>query len=82
VQEMTLNFPEKRSQVSIHNDGSFERLGCVLANTNLNVLVTVFYWFTLNRNEPNCPTYAHHPGSFSYFRFHSDLMVDQVIIWC
>ncbi|HGW6120986.1 TPA: hypothetical protein ACNIQF_005540, partial [Serratia marcescens] len=27
-------------------------LGCVLANTNLNVLTAVFYWFTLKRDEP------------------------------
>ncbi|MGQ6290734.1 hypothetical protein ACUNF7_19280, partial [Serratia sp. IR-2025] len=33
-------------------DGSFEGLGCVLANTNLNVLTAVFYWFTLKRDEP------------------------------
>ncbi|MGS3330522.1 hypothetical protein ACB374_09320, partial [Serratia marcescens] len=38
--------------VSIHSDGSFEGLGCVLANTNLNVLTAVFYWFTLKRDEP------------------------------
>ncbi|HHK8329583.1 hypothetical protein ACUNFK_18270, partial [Serratia sp. IR-2025] len=37
---------------SIHSDGSFEGLGCVLANTNLNVLTAVFYWFTLKRDEP------------------------------
>lgn len=36
-------FPEKRSQVSIHGNGSFEGSGCVLANTNLNVLTAVFY---------------------------------------
>ncbi|MGQ6630924.1 hypothetical protein ACUNDV_24670, partial [Serratia sp. IR-2025] len=36
----------------IHSDGSFEGLGCVLANTNLNVLTAVFYWFTLKRDEP------------------------------
>ncbi|MGQ6030135.1 hypothetical protein ACUNHT_14485, partial [Serratia sp. IR-2025] len=34
------------------SDGSFEGLGCVLANTNLNVLTAVFYWFTLKRDEP------------------------------
>ncbi|HHL0948756.1 TPA: hypothetical protein ACQVH2_004553, partial [Serratia marcescens] len=39
-------------KVSIHSDGSFEGLGCVLANTNLNVLTAVFYWFTLKRDEP------------------------------
>ena len=44
-------FPEQGAKVSIHSDGSFEGLGCVLANTNLNVL-TVFYWFTLKRDEP------------------------------
>ncbi|MFA1590186.1 hypothetical protein, partial [Serratia nevei] len=28
----------------------------VLANTNLNVLTAVFYWFTLKRDEPFlCP---------------------------
>ncbi|MFV9179901.1 hypothetical protein, partial [Serratia marcescens] len=31
----------------------FEGLGCVLANTNLNVLTAVFYWFTLKRDEPH-----------------------------
>ncbi|MDM3541840.1 MULTISPECIES: hypothetical protein, partial [Serratia] len=40
------------AKVSIHSDGSFEGLGCVLANTNLNVLTAVFYWFTLKRDEP------------------------------
>ena len=45
-------FPEKRSQVSIHGNGSFEGSGCVLANTNLNVLTAVFYWFTLTCDEP------------------------------
>ncbi|HGY5685762.1 TPA: hypothetical protein ACNV4Q_003639, partial [Serratia marcescens] len=46
-------FPEQGAKVSIHNDGSFEGLGCVLANTNLNVLTAVFYWFTLKRDEPS-----------------------------
>ena len=46
-------FPEQGAKVSIHSDGSFEGLGCVLANTNLNVLTAVFYWFTLKRDEPN-----------------------------
>ncbi len=45
-------FPEQGAKVSIHSDGSFEGLGCVLANTNLNVLTAVFYWFTLKRDEP------------------------------
>ncbi|MDP8713723.1 hypothetical protein, partial [Serratia marcescens] len=45
-------FPEQGAKVSIHSDGSFESLGCVLANTNLNVLTAVFYWFTLKRDEP------------------------------
>ncbi|MDP8806510.1 hypothetical protein QZQ28_26485, partial [Serratia marcescens] len=45
-------FPEQGAKVSIHSDGSFEDLGCVLANTNLNVLTAVFYWFTLKRDEP------------------------------
>ena len=45
-------FPEQGVKVSIHSDGSFESLGCVLANTNLNVLTAVFYWFTLKRDEP------------------------------
>ncbi|MDK5933552.1 hypothetical protein, partial [Serratia nevei] len=45
------------AKVSIHSDGSFEGLGCVLANTNLNVLTAVFYWFTLRRDEPFlCPS--------------------------
>lgn len=48
----TESFPEKRSLVSIHSNGSFEGSGCVLANTNLNVLTAVFYWFTLTCNEP------------------------------
>ncbi|WP_142502445.1 hypothetical protein [Klebsiella sp. 2680] len=48
----TESFPEKRSQVSIHHDGSFEGSGCVLANTNLNLLTAVFYWFTLTCDEP------------------------------
>lgn len=48
----TETFPEKRSQVSIHGNGSFEGLGCVLANTNLNILTAVFYWFTLTCDEP------------------------------
>ena len=47
-------FPEQGAKVSIHSDGSFEGLGCVLANTNLNVLTAVFYWFTLKRDEPFC----------------------------
>ncbi|MFP8764953.1 hypothetical protein ACLH1L_21390, partial [Klebsiella sp. 1SOBk11mer] len=37
---------------SIHGNGSFEGSGCVLANTNLNVLTAVFYWFTLTCDEP------------------------------
>lgn len=45
-------FPEQGAKVSIHSDGSFESLGCVLTNTNLNVLTAVFYWFTLRRDEP------------------------------
>ncbi|PYA89946.1 hypothetical protein DMW59_27690, partial [Serratia marcescens] len=45
-------FPEQGAKVSIHSDGSFEGLGCVLANTNLNVMTAVFYWFTLKRDEP------------------------------
>ncbi|MGQ6336489.1 hypothetical protein ACUNEH_18430, partial [Serratia sp. IR-2025] len=45
-------FPEQGAKVSIHSDGSFEGLGCVLANTNLNVLTAAFYWFTLKRDEP------------------------------
>ena len=48
-------FPEQGAKVSIHSDGSFEGLGCVLANTNLNVLTAVFYWFTLKRDELFCP---------------------------
>ncbi|WP_181424436.1 hypothetical protein, partial [Serratia marcescens] len=49
-------FPEQGAKVSIHSDGSFEGLGCVLANTNLNVMTAVFYWFTLKRDEPFfCP---------------------------
>ena len=48
-------FPEQGAKVSIHSDGSFEGLGCVLANTNLNVLTAVFYWFTLKRDEPKSP---------------------------
>ena len=48
-------FPEQGAKVSIHSDGSFEGLGCVLANTNLNVLTAVFYWFTLKRDEPKKP---------------------------
>ena len=48
-------FPEQGAKVSIHSDGSFEGLGCVLANTNLNVLTAVFYWFTLKRDEPFLP---------------------------
>ena len=48
-------FPEQGAKVSIHSDGSFEGLGCVLANTNLNVLTAVFYWFTLKRDEPFYP---------------------------
>ena len=51
-------FPEQGAKVSIHSDGSFEGLGCVLANTNLNVLTAVFYWFTLKRDEPFCPSLA------------------------
>jgi hypothetical protein len=45
-------FPEQGRKISIHSSGSFEGLGCVLANTNLNLLTAVFYWFTLKRNEP------------------------------
>ncbi|MEL5653697.1 DUF4422 domain-containing protein, partial [Serratia nevei] len=30
---------------------------CVLANTNLNVLTAVFYWFTLKRDEPKISLY-------------------------
>ncbi len=53
-------FPEQGAKVSIHSDGSFESLGCVLANTNLNVLTAVFYWFTLRRDEPFfCLRYKH-----------------------
>ena len=48
-------FPEQGAKVSIHSDGSFESLGCVLANTNLNVLTAVFYWFTLKRDEQKAP---------------------------
>ncbi|KHT35535.1 hypothetical protein RD02_20660 [Pectobacterium brasiliense] len=48
----TESFPEKRSQVSIHDGGSFEGSGCFLAKTNLNVLTAVFYSFTLIRDEP------------------------------
>ena len=51
-------FPEQGAKVSIHSDGSFEGLGCVLANTNLNVLTAVFYWFTLKRDEPFYPLAA------------------------
>ncbi|WP_217427815.1 hypothetical protein, partial [Serratia marcescens] len=47
------------AKVSIHSDGSFEGLGCVLANTNLNVLTAVFYWFTLKRDEPFFIRIAH-----------------------
>ncbi|MDM3541383.1 hypothetical protein OHN05_23500, partial [Serratia marcescens] len=53
-------FPEQGAKVSIHSDGSFEGLGCVLANTNLNVLTAAFYWFTLKRDEPFF--YRHHGG--------------------
>ncbi len=48
----TESFPEKRSQVRIHDGGSFEGSGCFLAKTNLNVLTAVFYWFTLTCDEP------------------------------
>ena len=46
------SFPEQRTQVSIHHNGSFESLSSVLANTNLNDLTAVFYWFTPDCDEP------------------------------
>ena len=55
-------FPEQGAKVSIHSDGSFEGLGCVLANTNLNVLTAVFYWFTLKRDEPKMPANVSRPA--------------------
>ena len=63
-------FPEQGAKVSIHSDGSFEGLGCVLANTNLNVLTAVFYWFTLKRDEPfirHSPPHTSQCGSFGSF---------------
>ncbi|WP_308380057.1 hypothetical protein, partial [Serratia marcescens] len=59
------------AKVSIHSDGSFEGLGCVLANTNLNVLTAVFYWFTLKRDEPKKTPQS---GVFSWRRAYRNTM--------
>ncbi|MEB7558127.1 hypothetical protein NGC38_16475 [Kluyvera cryocrescens] len=52
-------FPEEGRKISIHSGGSFEGIGCVLANTNLNLLTAVFYWFTLNCDEPKLSPREH-----------------------